>query len=327
MASYSSDLVEKILDKLNKLDDKERKVIVDYYIDKAKERVESMNFDSDTIGYQSEINGYMQNFTNLDEYQEMHILGTPFWLGFIPNDKKIVYCFEIKNCAISNSGYYYYIDDYNYLYEFAKYIKNKRIVNDLTFMVNVHEFIYKYFNTLNEPITREQLHHLIYNVNDMFYEPFKEHNITDFKGNGSAKCSEYAAMFQNILSVFGYDTVYIHGELDDDEEKHSCHAFNMTVIDDEYSLVDISMPIACYNYSNKAKKRYPYIYCLDGFSEDDLDEFLLGEKELVVDDLEAQIMNDQCYTFCKTKKRVYRVDQLHMFDEEETLYNNKKIVL
>ena len=315
MSSYSSESLTKILDKLNKYDDAKIKLIIDNYINDARKRVEEMNFDSDTIGYQSEINGCMTNFTDLSEFQEMHILGTPFWLGFIPEDKKIVYCFEIKNCAISNSGYYYYMNDYNYIYEFAKYIKSKNVVNDLSFMVYVYDFIYKYFSTITKPITREQLHHLIYDNNNKFYKPINEHNITDFKGNGSAKCSEYAAMFQNILSVFGYDTIYIHGELDDSEEKHSCHAFNMTVIDDMYSIVDLALPINCIDYNKRMQKRYPYIFCLDDFSEDDLDDFLLGDKELVLDDLEAQIINNQCYTFSKTKKRVYRVDQLHVYDE------------
>jgi len=315
MSEYSSDLVEVLLKKINKHKEKEIKKIIDSYISKAKEKVEEMNYDSDTIGYQSEINGYMANFVNLNEMQEMRIFGTPFWLGFIPEDKKIVYCFEIKYCSISNSGYYYYMNDYNYLYEFARYIKDKKVVNDLTFLVHVNDFIYKYFSTINQPISREQLHHLIYDNNDKFYKPSKEHNITDFKGNGSAKCSEYAALFQNILSVFGYDTIYIHGELDDVEEKNSCHAFNLAVIDNKYSIVDLALPINCIDYNKRTQRRYPYIYCLDGFSEDNLDEFLLGEKELVLDDLEAQIINNQCYTFSKEKKRVYRVDQLHMYDE------------
>lgn len=315
MSTYSSELVEKIIKKLNKFDDEERRIILDHYINKAESRVKSMNFDTDTIGYQSEINSVPTNITNLDDIQELHVYGTPFWLGFIPKDIKIVYCFEIKNCAISNSGYYYYMNDYNYIYDFAKYIKNKKIKDDVTFMFYVNDFIYNYFFSIHESLDRDQLHHLIYDTNYKFFEPTKEHNITDFKGTGAAKCSEYAAMFQNILSVFGYDTIYIHGELDDETEKHSCHAYNITVVDDEYSIVDLALPINCIDYAKKIQRRYPYIYSLDGFTEDNLDSFLLGDNELVLDDLEAQIINNQLFTFGKTRKRVYRVDQMH-FDNE-----------
>ena len=207
------------------------------------------------------------------------------------------------------------MDDYNYIYDFARFIKNKKIKDDLSFMVYANDFIRKYFASFYKTITREQLHHLIYDTNNKFYEPITEHSITDFKGNGSARCSEYAAMFQNLLSVFGYDSIYIHGELDDDKEKRSCHAYNITIIDDTFSIVDLALPMNCIDYSKRTQKSYPYIFCLDGFDEDDLDCFLLGEKELELDDLEAHIINNQCYTFSKTKKRVYRVDQLN-FNEQ-----------
>ena len=144
----------------------------------------------------------------------------------------------------------------------------------------------------------------------MLYKPTNEHSITDFKGKNSAQCSEYAAMLQNILSVFGYETVYIHGELDEGEEKNVSHAFNLAVMDNTYSIVDIAIPTNCYDHNNRIKRRYPYLYEMDNFDENDLENFLSGETDVYLNDLESHIINNECYSFCKVKKRVYRTDQM-----------------
>lgn len=328
MNTYSSDYLKDILKKINRRNNESVKKIINKYINKAKKEAFDKNFDSTTIGFNSDINpSLLIDITNLDDIQEMTISGTPFWLGFIPENVKIVYSFEIGNCTIANEGYYYYISDNSYLYEFAKYLKDKKIKNDITFIVYVTDFIRKYFSTLYNPIDRDQLHHLIYDANNLLYEPIKEHSIIDFKGKGAALCSEYSALFQNILSAFGYESIYIHGEIDHNGESNLCHAFNIITMDDKYTIVDPSVTINCIDYNKKVQKIYPYIYELDDYNDEDLNNFLLGDYSLELEDLEAQIINDQCYTFSKTKKRVYRVDQLHKFYDEENLYNNQKIVL
>ena len=308
MSVYSSNTLKRILNKLNKYDDEDIKKVMDYYIKKEEKNVYNKNFTTDTIGYKSDINKSHHDILDLKEIKEINISGTSFWIGFIPKDIKIVYYFEIKNFEIANYGYYFYMNDYNYIYDFAKYIKNKNVKNDFSFLIHAHDFIYNYFFTIYNTVTREQLHHLIYD------KPTNEHNITDFKGNNSAQCSEYAAMLQNILSVFGYETVYIHGELDEGEEKNVNHAFNLAVMDNNYSIVDIAIPTNCYDHNNRIKRRYPYLYEMDNFDENDLENFLSGETDVYLNDLESHIINNECYSFCKVKKRVYRTDQM-IFDD------------
>ena len=144
MANFSSDSIEKIINKINKYDNSDIKKIMYYYIQKAKNKAQNMNFDLNTIGYESDINRSKPDITNLNTINEIHILGSSFWIGFIPKNLKIVYSFDIKNFEIANHGYYFYMDDYNFIYEFAKYIKGKKINNDLAFLIHSHDFIYNY---------------------------------------------------------------------------------------------------------------------------------------------------------------------------------------
>ena len=309
MSNYSSYQLENILYKLNNSSDYDIKEIMYYYIYKAMKKTKEINFDTDTIGYKSDINKSIPDICNLN-INEVRIQGTSFWIGFIPKDIKIVYDFEIKDYRIANNGYYFYMNDYNYIYDFAKYIKNKKINNDLSFLILAYDFIFNYFFTIYNTIDRNQLHHLIYNDKGVLFNPTKEHNITDFKGNNAAQCSEYAAMLQNILSVFGYESFYIHGEVDDYKEKNCAHAYNLGIIENEFAIVDISMPINCFNESLKLKRRYPYVFCIDNFDENNLENFLSGDEEIELDDIEAHIINNECYTFALNKKRVYRIDAM-----------------
>ena len=319
MSNYSSPRLEKMLRTLclpNKFsinDNAYIKLIINHYIKKALKDSNYMNELTDTIGFHSEINKVFPIITDLNDDVELTISNQSLWFGFIPKDIKIVYFFEIINNTCANQGYYYYLNDYNYLYDFANYIKNKKIINDISFLAYVHKFVYKYFSTFNKYIDRESLHHLILDSNEKFYKPIKEHNITDFKNRGAAMCSEYSALVQNILSVFGYQTTYIHGEIDKDNEKQCCHAFNLAVIDNMYSIIDSSIPIECFDIHNNSKT-FPFIFCLNDFDDDDLEDFLLGNKELLLEDMDVYEDNNDYYTFGNNKQRVYRTDNT-IFDE------------
>ena len=313
MSNFSSYRIERMLKLIKtslvpeKYNDAYIKKIIDHYINKAQKESQDMNFNGDTIGFESDINKSFQEITDLNEVCELTISNNPIWFGFIPKDKKIVYSFEIVNNISTNSGYYYYMNDYSYLYEFAKYIKDKEISDDVNFISHVHNFIHKYFSSFSRSIDRERLHHLIYDTNGKFHKPVKEHNISDFKGNGSAMCSEYSALVQNILSVFGYQTAYIHGEIDNDTEKNCCHAYNLAVIDNSYTIIDSSIPMNCYDVNNN-KSKFPFVFCMYDFDENNLEQFLSGDVEIELDDLDAYTINNNYYTFSNNKKRVYRAE-------------------
>ena len=307
MSSYSSDIAPKLLKLLNHTSDMFIKPIINYYIKKSIKSSYDKNCETDTIGFDSDYNNVYPDITELDEIEGIIIPNNHLWYGFIPKNIKIVYSFMLSNYAASNNGYYYYLDNYSYLYEFAKYIKDKKVVGDYSFLFYVYRFINNYYSTLNEPLHRENMHHLIYNTDGIFYKPIKEHSITDFKGNGSAMCSEYSAMFQNILSVFGYESIYIHGEYGK-SNSGICHAFNMIIIDDAYTLADLSIPIEYYDFCNSDKRKLPFLISMTDLTDEELDIFLSGESELELDDLEAYLINNEVYTFSKTNKRIYRAD-------------------
>lgn len=328
MSNYSSDRIEKMMSLLGmakytkKYNDKYIQLVVDHYIKKAIKDSNYMNKETDTIGFDSEINKVFPDITDLNDYVELSVSNQSLWFGFIPKDIKIVYYFEITDNVCSNQGYYYYMNDYNYLYEFANYIKDKEVPDDITFLAHVHKFVHSYFSTFNKTIDREDLHHLIYDANGMLYKPIKEHNITDFKHKGAAMCSEFSSLFQNILSLFGYQSTYIHGEVDKDKDKGCCHAFNLAVVDNMYTIIDSSIPVDCYDEHNNLTL-FPFIYCMEDFSEEDLEDFLMGDKELLLEDMEAYKCNNEYYVFGNNKQRVYRTDSTIL---EECAYNENEII-
>ncbi len=65
-------------------------------------------------------------------------------------------------------------------------------------------------------------------TDDEYFEILENIDISVFKGEHVALCSERTAMAQNILSLFGYETYYVNGVVDIDGRKEG-HAFNVVV--------------------------------------------------------------------------------------------------
>ena len=131
--------------------------------------------------------------------------------GYIPLGTKIIYgaFFNFENHTYANHGYYYYLDDESYIVDFFKYLRTRKVENEYDILVAVKEFLAIYFEKNIDGISRDELHQLIYKSDGTFFHPVKEHSIKDFKGNGSALCSEYSAIAENILSVLGFDMMYL----------------------------------------------------------------------------------------------------------------------
>ena len=198
---------------------------IDKRIKKCEKLAKENNFNVDFLGVNSCINPI--NVYNKEDKEYVYIEGCSFWIGYILNNIKITYSYLIdKNFNLSNQGYYYYINNNDYLYEFKEYIKDKNINSDIDFIYYVYSFIRNYFYSLTNYIDRDNLHKLIIKNNNTYYNPIKEHSLSDFKNNNSAKCSEYSAILQNILSIYDYETIFLAGTLNKEG-----HAYNIAILD------------------------------------------------------------------------------------------------
>lgn len=307
MSEFSSPYIGSIIYKLKKSNDNDIPRIMNKYIKKALKFAKEENYNFKTIGCKSEINPVDYRLNEKNVY-ETFVEGLSFWVGYIPKDVKIVYswCFG-ENLQVSNRGYYYYMNDKEYIYDFAKYIKEKKVKNDMEFLFYLYFYINNYFDTLYKVIDRDDLHKSILKNDKVYYETTSEHNITDFKKNGSAKCSEYAAMVQNILSTFGYNSIYLFGKLVEEED----HAFNIAIVDNKYHLLDFSYAAKCYDVNCNYIKKVPYIYELDGFDNNDLEDMLYTDRALDLCDLEFHMINDKYYSFSTTNNRLYKVRKMN----------------
>ena len=223
-------------------------------IKEAMNRAKGANKYRGLIGTKSEINRKECDFN--PEHKERISYSVPFWSGYIPLKTKIVYGLAYGKAFNfdSNCGYYYYVDDDSYIYDFIKLIKEWEIEDTFDIITLINGFTKRLFEKLVDPQRRMQMHKLLLKEDYVFFEPIKEHSIKDFYYNGSAQCTEYALIANNLLNVLGIPTYYC---LD------KTHAFNVMFLEnekDDYDgyLLDYSESIPVYNVKNEYVGKYPF---------------------------------------------------------------------
>lgn len=222
-------------------------------IKEAVQRSKGVNRYKGLIGTKSEINRKELDFD--PNVKERVSFSVPFWSGYIPLNTKIVYGISCgKGFTFdSNCGYYYYVDDDSYVYDFIKLIKEWEVEDTFDILTLINGFSRHLFEKYVNPQSRMQMHKLLLKEDYVFYEPIKEHSIKDFYHNGSAQCTEYALIANNLLNVLEIPTYYC---LD------KSHAFNVFFIENEEDydgyLLDYSDAIFVYNEKNEYVERYPF---------------------------------------------------------------------
>ena len=172
-------------------------------------------FPNRFIGVDCDIN------PKLDFYGEIESNSQYLWQGFIPKDVRIIYsCEGDSNGFAVNNGCYYYIDNDEYIYEFCEYIKQIDLKNTLDFFLHLRLFIDRYFyNLKNDGVPRQEYHKPIVDLHEQNIPRKDGHRFLDFKDANNAECSEYSAMAENILSIFGYQTIFLDGSVKTNWEK------------------------------------------------------------------------------------------------------------
>lgn len=158
--------------------------------------------------------------------------------GFIHPETKIQYT--------KGSIYNYSMRTRDFYYEFAKYIKNNRTPNIGNLIKNIETFINYYFgvNKTEEDNRDNYLFSITLAVTETDEEAFKlidELEIGSLKGKRVAMCTEKASLAQNLISLFGIETYWCMGNLNNNG-KEEAHCFNIVKAKNNYMLLDYSVP-------------------------------------------------------------------------------------
>lgn len=165
-------------------------------------------------------------------------LSIPPYRGFIPKDSRIKY---------SNFGVDYSMKTQDYFYEFADYIKKKNTISKNIIVNSIEPFINQYFGFNKYNFDARDI---VFNdealqtstTEEEYFDKLDNNEIRDLKGLGVAMCTEKAAIAQNILSLFGFDSYYCMGCFDYNGKQES-HCFNIVRAKEKFALVDYSMPV------------------------------------------------------------------------------------
>ena len=247
------------------------------------------------------------------------------WSGFIPEDVKIIYSFLPNEDGYTvNNGCYYYIDDHEYLYQFAHYIKTKEIKTEIEFLSYVYRFIDYYFNSLDTEFTHRMfMHQPLIDSNGRYIKPTMGHRFIDFKSSNNAECSEYSAMAQNILSIFNYPTLYFGGSV---KTIHGTggHAFNFTLVNSSPCIIDFTIPVKIYSINGEYKGESPFLGPIEDFTADTFERHTQErvpynfKEYYYLDTLKDLLMISEGNT------RHYVIGSVDYFNNEHTLQKKNK---
>lgn len=292
---------KKILDDIKTLNDIKLKKYVNTILKNRIKIAKQINEDN-FIGYELSQNFRYPNLDITDLKGKAYFNYNPFYQGFINKDIKLNYGRLVaSNNKLASKGYYYYMNNDEYLYNFLKFIKDSNIEDDIELIYDAYFSVRNYLGVIPKT-TRNNLHELILKANEDFFEPTKEHSIKDFKHKGCALCSEYSALIENILSFLGYDISYVIGYMD-----NILHAFNIIILNDKYCILDSSYGISCYRLNYEFVTTLPYIMPIKDFNNDKLQDFVDEKINIELEQYYVLDVNDNCTEFVTNEKRKYKI--------------------
>lgn len=265
------------------------------------------------IGARLDVNPTNYNLTNEKDCDVIY--SVDIWNGYIPKGTKIVYgtIYNKYNYLFSCGGYYYYVDDETYVYDFIKYIKDMNIEDEFDLVSIVNEYTKKIFNNNLNGINRQNLHKLLFKDNYLQYHPIKEHSIKDFYHTGSAQCTEYAAVANNLFSVLGIPISYFN------DKKHAFNVLFHQTDDDKYDsyILDFSDCTFIYNEKLECVGRFPFFKKIENGDNEFINSVVNKGQRIKIDDYNILFINGSMFE-CKTGKvRDYGVE--HDAIEEKKL--------
>lgn len=252
--------------------------------------LESISKQNNSYGYI----GYNLHFNPgkislLDEDEKNPVEEVKFHTGYVPKGTKVIFgCNTYDNGMSFNGGMYYIVDDDEYVYEFCKFIKDADVRSNEELFEFILFYLNDYFGERGNQ-TREEMFQLIMKADHTYYDSVIGHKLSDFKGKGNAVCTEYAVMANNILTVFGFDSTIVLGQLKMGMKDVQDHAFNIvSYTDSEYNrkdmLVDFSSSSDVYDFNYNKIGDVPYTIDLTYLDDDFFEKFYYMQKHLYFDD-------------------------------------------
>ena len=206
--------------------------------DIVKSSIESCN----TLSDKKEILG----FTGLGNTNEIH-------KGFINLDTRIKYASQnIEDYSMKTTDYFY---------EFAHFIRNNNIDNIKKLIYNLEYFINNYFGYPQEGSREEVFNYEAMKnskTDDEFFTAIENNQIGDLKGKGVALCTEKSALAEQILSMYGIESYYTIGCVENEKEEVP-HCYNIVKRKNDYAILDYSLPVTFYKTDKKSKSYIPFI--------------------------------------------------------------------
>ena len=259
-----------LLQQINECSEEEIDSIIKCAIDDANKNATSI----DTLGYISLAERYF------------------LFKGFIPLNARIKYC--------NYSTVTYGMQTTDFFYEFAHFIRKNKINSIGLLACYLEQFMNDYFGYPNGG-SREDFFETkaaqTTTTDKEYFEALEKYQIGDLKGIGVAKCTERAALAQQILSLFGLESYYCIGCVRRDG-KEIPHAFNVLKRAHDYALLDYSITATTYNADGTVRYFEPF---LGKISLDELTGFIDGN--IVKTFLEYKRVDNE--TIFKNIKREY----------------------
>ncbi|MBR3210999.1 MAG: hypothetical protein IKF71_03565 [Bacilli bacterium] len=304
----------RFLHTIENLNDSQLQKVVRHKID-VLERKSKKNCPYDVeLGYEV---GHQPLSFDLEEIDEDDSFTINCVFGqFARKDTKMIYglAWNTENEIGFNNGYYYYMDEQDYLYDFCKYVKDKEIGDEYEFFEYVRDFLSDYFGHFKK-CDRDKMHHLFIKNNGLFLDPVRKHSIKDFKGKGNAMCSEYAIMAHNILKLFDFETFLMIGNLLLEGKESVPHAYNLITFREQktkkkrHALLDFINDVDVYDIQYNKIGKVPFMAFIDELNSDFLDRFVQGDVHLCFEEYRYLIVGDTVLRLgLEDQKRDYFMD-------------------
>ena len=280
---------------------------IDASIEELKGVIKKFNPTDNFLGVNVPLN---KKIILKDDNSDM--IGNFYWYDFIDSNVKVIYGFSIdKNSYASNDGLYYYIDDNEYLYDFARFIKDKEIGNDFDFLCYVKEFLDDYFSSISNInlLSREERNRAFINGTGKNIEPLSRSN-KDFYQSNASLCTEYATMGLNILGIFGYSCLTIFGSFEFNGEETG-HAYNIVAMDGKVYLIDMTASVPVTDLDGNLLDEVPFY---NELSEDDLKTILEKKEPIFFNNIFFIYFDEKNYKFEEDRQRTYKATNIVLQD-------------
>lgn len=149
----------------------------------------------------------------------------------------------------------------DYYYEYINYLMKNNVKDIMSALYLVSPFLHEYFGT-NKDYTNKNNRSDAFDImgnqladiqqkhgDSMFNEYYKKwFDISIFKNNSMAECTEYAALTQNLYSFLGANSYYVSGSFSTEKGKNESHAYNLVQLDaNSFFIVDTANPTITYD--------------------------------------------------------------------------------